>query len=84
MGKIIRFEDVSEGTYVKYTFLSMDNKLKCYYGLVDKKHKNQHVTVRWFNHDYHPFEQPMSYKIHIDTIASGDWELVVDNPSERG
>lgn len=85
MGKTINFEDVSEGTYVKYTFLSMnETKLKSYYGVIDKKHiDNMHVDVRWFNHEYHTFEQPMAYKLHIDTFTHGDWELV-DNHSERG
>ena len=81
MGKTINFEDVSEGTYVKYTFLSMGEKLKSYYGVIDKKHiDNRFVSVRWFNHDYHTFEQPMAYRVDIDmsdTVRhSGDWEIV--------
>ena len=87
MGKTINFEDVSEGTYVKYTFLSIGEKLESYYGVIDKKYADKIVHVRWFNHECFTFEQPMAYRVDIDTSDkvrhSGDWELV-DNHSERG
>lgn len=87
MGKTINFEDVSEGTYLKYTFLSIGQKLKSYYGLIDKKYADKIVHVRWFNHECFTFDQPMSYIVHVDmsdtASIAGDWEIV-DNPSERG
>ena len=78
MSKTINFDDVSEGTYVKYSFVDFD-KPKIYYGFVDKKHiDNRFVSVRWFNHEYHTFEQPMAYRIEFDPMnkAIGDWEIV--------
>ena len=80
MGKTINFEDVSEGTYVEYTFLLIGQKLKSYYGVIDKKYADKIVHVRWFNHECFTFEQPMAYRVDIDmsdTVRhSGDWEIV--------